>query len=128
MRLSAKIIKNFANVNQFSYANEWQIRQGEPNTLYFQLVDLDQDGLRHMPLDPAASVQVIFPSVNTSAVVTKVASQASNLDGSLWQVSLLDSEKVYSGNVQFRLTENGVTRSFYVMDALKVEMLNEGGC
>jgi hypothetical protein len=43
-------------------------------------------------------------------------------------VSLLDSEKVFSGNVQFKFTENGVTRSFYVMDALKVELLNEGGC
>ena len=128
MRLSAKLIKNFANINQFAYANEWQIRQSEPNTLYFQLVDLDQDGLRHMPLDPASSVQVIFPNTNTSSVLTKVASQPSALDGSIWQVSLLDSEKVFSGNVQFKLTENGVTRSFYVMDALKVELLNEGGC
>lgn len=48
MRLSAQAIINYANVNQFSYANQWIVQAGGQNTLYFQLVDLDQAGLRYV--------------------------------------------------------------------------------
>jgi hypothetical protein len=43
VRLSANLIVNFANINQFAFTNQWQIRAAEPNTLYFQIVDLDQN-------------------------------------------------------------------------------------
>jgi hypothetical protein len=128
VRLSARLIKNYANINQFDYATEWNARQDEPNSFYFQLVDLDQDGLRYMPTDPSYSVQVIFPAVNPAKVLTKNASQLSTFDRSIWKVDLGSTEVPFSGNVQFAITEGSVTRRFYVMDALRVEKLNEGGC
>jgi hypothetical protein len=32
----------------FSYGNQWTVRQGDPNTLYFQIVDLDQSSLANI--------------------------------------------------------------------------------
>lgn len=42
MRLSARAIINYANINSFAYANQWIVRQGDTNQLYFQIIDLDQ--------------------------------------------------------------------------------------
>jgi hypothetical protein len=42
MRLSARAIVNYANINSFSYVNQWIVNSGDPLMLYFQLVDLDQ--------------------------------------------------------------------------------------
>jgi hypothetical protein len=128
VRLSAQILKNFQNVNSFQKASEWTIRLDEPNTLYFQLIDLDQDGLRYIPTGASPSVQVVFPAVNPNNVITKTATAVSTLDGSLWKVDLLSTEKPSSGNVQFILTEGGVVRRFVVMQGLIVEMFNQGGC
>jgi len=128
MRLSVKPLKNFQNVNSFDFATEWNVRLDEPNTLYFQLVDLDQDGLRYIPTGAMPSMQVIFPAVISTNTITKSATQVSALDGSLWSVSLLETEKPSSGNVQFTLTEGGVTRRFVLLQGLVVELFNQGGC
>lgn len=129
VRLYAKPIKNFANINQFDYATEWFIRNGEENILYFQLVDQDQDGLRYIPTDASYSVNVTFPSLDDAGIITKVASQANALDRSIWSVSLLDTDKVFSGNVKISLTEGGVTKNLVLFDGLSVENPDEvGGC
>lgn len=128
MRLSAQTLKNFQNINSFQKSSEWTIRHDEPNSLYFQLVDLDQEGLRYIPTGSSPSVQVIFPAVNSANIITKTATQVSVLDGSLWKVDLLDTEKPSSGNVQFVITEGGVSRRFVVLQGLVVEMFNQGGC
>lgn len=128
MRLSAKPIKNFANINQFDYSTEWAIRKDEPNTLYFQLVDLDQEGLRYLPTDVAYSVQVTFPALNATNTLVKTATQVDALDRSIWRVSLLSTDVPASGNVQVALTEAGVTRRLVILDGIAVENINNGGC
>lgn len=128
MRLSAQTIKNFQNINSFQKSSEWTIRHDEPNSLYFQLVDLDQDGLRYIPTGSSPSVQVVFPAVNSANVITKTATAVSALDGSLWKVDLLETEKPSSGNVQMILTEGGITRRFVILQGLVIEMFNQGGC
>lgn len=127
MRLSAKIIKNFFGINQFTYGSEWSIREGEPNTLYFQLVDLDQEGLRYLP-SSGSSVVVTFPALNSANELVKSAVQASVDDKSVWKVDLTASEKPYSGNVKVALTESGVTKRFNILQGLIVESLDVGGC
>jgi hypothetical protein len=128
MRLSARTIKNFNNVNSFDYSTEWNIRAGEANTLYFQLVDLDQDGLRYMPTNASCSVQLTFPALNPLNVIVKPATQADPLDRSVWKVSLSDTEVPSSGNVQLSLTEGGVVKKASLLDAIVVEKINNGGC
>lgn len=128
MRLYAKPIKNFANINQFDYATEWNVRKDEDNSLYFQLVDLDQDGLRYLPTDPSYSVVVTFPSLNTAGTLVKSAVQASPLDNSIWRVDLSSTEVPFSGNVQFALTEGTKVRRFSLIDGIVVEGVDNGGC
>lgn len=128
MRLSAQILKNFQNLNSFDKATEWNIRQDESTDLYFQTVDLDQDSLRYIPTGSVVTVSVTFPAVNPANVVTKTAVLVNSLDKSLWKVTLLPNEKPSTGNVQFSITEDGVTRRFPVNQAVVVEMLNQGGC
>jgi hypothetical protein len=48
MRLSAQVITVYCNINMFTYGTEWIIRAGDPNTLYFQIVDLDQTTLANI--------------------------------------------------------------------------------
>lgn len=128
MRLSAKALINYGSVNQFDYANQWIIRANEPNTLYFQLVDLDQDELRYMAgISLAAGVVVTFPSVDDAQVIVANAVQETN-DKSIWKVVLSSIQKPNSGSVVFALTEGTVTRKFSVLNLISVEYLNEGSC
>src|SRR5580704_7056438 len=41
MRLSANLIRSYENINSFTYGN-WAINSNESQSLYFQIVDLDQ--------------------------------------------------------------------------------------
>lgn len=66
MRISAKAVLNYTDINHFVYGNQWIVRAGDPNTLYFQLVDLDQAGLRYMTgvgsANQPVTVTVTFPT------------------------------------------------------------------
>ncbi len=129
MRLSAKIIKNYTSINNFEYDSQWLIRAEEPNTLYFQLIDLDQDGLRYMPSGTPLQVSVIFPSIDSAQVITAIATQASILDPSIWCVSINETQSPNSGNVRFELIEGSVTRRFNVIGGMSVEFpINDGAC
>jgi hypothetical protein len=128
MRLSAKAITTFNGINSFVLGTQWQIRAGEPNTLYFQLVDLDQANLRYIP-NAGATMVVTFPSIDDSAVINVNASQVDAADGSLWSVNLTALQAPFSGNVVFALTEGSVTRRFSVLNAISVEYpTNNGSC
>lgn len=66
MRISAKAIINYSDINSFSFANQWSINEGDSSNLYFQLVDLDRSGLRYLlgigSSNQPYSVNVTFPS------------------------------------------------------------------
>ena len=132
MRLSAKPIISWCNVNMFSYGNQWTVRAGDPLTLYFQLVDLDQGpyavignlnlyqnsgvltgttGLRYVAgvgANAPASLVVTFPSTDSSRVITANATQDPN-DGSIWSITIpapaVGAPVPNSGNVIFALSE-----------------------
>lgn len=127
MLLSIKPLKKFNNINSFEYATEWNTRAGDPNRIYFQLYDMEED-LRYIPTDSSYSVAVTFPSVIPGQAVTKTASQASPLDRSIWYVDILASDKIYSGSIRVELIEGGVSKKFSVLDAMIVEPINQGGC
>jgi hypothetical protein len=132
MLLSAKPILTYANTNQFSYGNQWTIRQGDPNILYFQVVDKDQSDLRYMVgvgvSNIPASINVIFPSIDDSKIITIVATQADASDPSIWKISILSTQSPFSGNVKFSVTEGSNTRSFSVLNMLNVELVDNGSC
>lgn len=128
MRLSAKALVNFSDVNHFSQGNEWNIRSGEPNTLYFQLVDLDQANLRYISLADGVTMAVTFPSLDDASVITVAATQET-ADPSIWTVALTADQVPESGNVQFAITEGAVVRRFSVINLMAVEdPINDGSC
>ncbi len=132
MRLSARPITTYNTVNSYSFGNQWQIRSGEPNTLYFQLVDLDQlDGKTPLRRIPAvgATMQIKFPSIDDDQTILVTAAQVSASDTSLWSIPLTAVQTPASGNVIFYLTESAVIRSFSVVNMLVVEYPgSEGSC
>jgi hypothetical protein len=146
MRLSCDFIVNYANVNQFAFQDQWKIRAGDPVTLYFQLIDLDQPaagcncsslsgtGLRYIAgvglVSPAVpNIIVSFPSIDNSKVLQLIATQVSPLDGSIWAITLAPTQVPGSGNVLFQVNEGTATRTFSKMNAMAVELPgSSGGC
>lgn len=139
MRLSAKVVKNYASINNFSFANQWTIRANEANTLYFQLVDLDmtdcttKQPLRYIPIGCGTSpvvppsVSVTFPSIDDNDVLTIAATQVDGADGSLWKVDLTALQTPKSGNVIFNVVSECTPRAFGVMNTLVVEYPGDDG-
>lgn len=136
-RISAKPIVNYANINNFDFGNQWTIRAGDPNTLYFQLVDLDitdstpcKAALRYMPqpVSPPAIITVTFPSIDDDTQIQVNATQVAG-DASIWMVSLTPAQIPGSGAVQFALNVDGVIRRFGVLGMISVEYPdNDGSC
>lgn len=153
MRLSARPLLNYTNVNNFSYGNQWIIRAGDPNTLYFQIVDLDQGpanvigridpifgansslsgniGLRYMAgvgsSNQPASITVTFPSIDDTQIINAPAIQDPN-DKSIWSVTLGQNQKPNSGNVQFAVAEGSSIRRFSALSLISVEYVSNGAC
>ena len=153
-KLSANLIKSYNSINSFVFG-DWFIRANEPNTLYFQIVDLDQvpwivhqntswpgivqitddhNALRYLTGQGVGTTPVVvtvtFPSMdcNSSAlVITATAVDAA--DASLFKVDLTALQVPGSGNVIFSVQEGTVTRKFLVMDGISVEnVLSSGQC
>lgn len=102
--------------------------QGEQNSLYFQLVDLDQAELRYMPAG-SPTLSVIFPAINSVNVLTIPATVANAADPSIWKIDLLATQIPSTGNVQFAITEAGVTKRFVLQQGIMVHSFsNQGGC
>lgn len=144
MQLSSKAIVTFGNINVFQYGNQWTVRSGDPLTLYFQLVDLDQGvptqnnslftglsavgnlyGLRYLAglggANQPYSLNVTFPSIDDTKTITVAATQVDASDSSIWKVSLTANQLPASGNVQFALTEGTATRRWFAMNFIAVQ-------
>lgn len=154
MRLSAKPIINYCNVNDYTFGNQWIIRAGDPNTLYFQILDIDKAisgngqgfgifsgitpvgtvaGLRYLlgigVSNQPYGIVVTFPSIDDASVITANAVQADPNDSSIWKVSLSASQRPAGGNVQFAIQEGSNIRRFSVMNMLGVEdPTDDGSC
>lgn len=129
-KLSAKTLINFQNVNSYTTANQWTVRSGDTSTvLYFQLVDLDQAGLRYMAGVGASNqptqVQVTFPSIDDTEKFTLIATQQT-YDDSIFSVTIPQTNTPQSGNVFFTVYQGNNINSFMVIQMLVVEFLNEG--
>jgi PDZ domain-containing secreted protein len=129
MKLSAKFLKNVANVNTFQYADQWDMAEGSAQRLYFQIVDKLKDDLRYMSQATVIdSVTVTFLSIDDDAEIVKTAVQPFADDKSIWYIDLTAAEVPNSGAVKFSITEDGVTKTFRVAQAIVVDLLEAGGC
>lgn len=155
MRLTSTPIINFCNINDFQTASQWTIRATDPNTLYYQLFDLDNTnttpfnalnngffnaaiqtfpqrflagvGVSNQPF----SMTVTFPSLDPSRTFTFNATPDPN-DASVWSITLPGYSSAAiapaSGNVMFSLTQGTKTVTWTVTNMVAVEMTNQGCC
>ena len=128
MKLSAKFLKNVADVNCFQYVTQWDISEGSAQRLYFQVVDKLKEDLRYLSQATATSIDVIFLSVESDEEITKTATQAFADDKSIWYIDLAADEVPNSGAVKFIITEDGDEKKFKVEQAIVVDLLDDGGC
>lgn len=111
MLLSARTLKDVANVNSFEYAQQFSWTEGDALTVYFQLIDaaldtahegFDPAGRRYMP--PATTtLQVKFENIDDARTVTRMATQPFPEDASIWAVQILATDRL-RGTPQMRLT------------------------
>ena len=157
MRLTSVPIINFSNINSFQESSQWTIRASDPNTLYFQLFDLDNTVSTQSPFSALnggffnAAIQtypqrflagvgssnqpftmtVTFPSLSVGRTLTYTATPDPN-DASVWSFSLPGYANVgygpSSGNVVFSLTQGINTWTWTVQNMLAVELTNQGCC
>jgi len=131
MRLSALPIINYQGVNSFCTGNQWTIRSGDPNTLYFQLIDLDAScggncGCPQRYIPAAGSILVVtFPSIDCMSTIQITATQNA-MDGSIWSIPITAAQRPAGGAVKFSLTSAPNTWNFSVINLLCVEPINGG--
>lgn len=140
MRLNAKILKNVANINQWEYTDSAHVQEGQINEIYFQLVDFDKIHaaekskalpdfpLRYIPQGSIVSASVIFPDINPEVEFSAIAAQPFPDDKSIFKVVLAPSQVPNSGSIRIILIEDGNEKSFILKNAIKVSILNTGGC
>ena len=142
MRLSAKILKNVNNVNSWIYTSQAYLSQGSANSMFVQLVDLDQSNdptneksvafpqspIRYMPLGTVLALEATFPNLEDEVRFTVIGSQPFPQDRSIWKFDITSLQNPSSGAVEFKFTEDGVVKTFLVKAAISVNDLNVGGC
>lgn len=140
MRLNAKILKNVAGVNNWAYANQASVQEGQANEIYFQIVDWDQipgtdksialpdAPLRYIPQGTVVTLSASFPSIDSAQEFSVVGTQPFPDDKSIWKVTLLSNQVPKSGNFKIKLTEDGNSKNILAKNALSVDLLNVGSC
>lgn len=141
MRLNIKMIKNVANVNQWEYANEAYIQEGQANEFYFQIVDLDKTPenksrvgifpeypMRYISQATSFSVSVTFESIDDAQEFSVNATQPFVDDRSICKVSLSASQSPKAGSIKVSITEDGVVKTFIAKATISVDYLNIGSC
>jgi hypothetical protein len=131
VKLSARVLKNVDGLNAWAHTDQWTIREtdgvGESVSLYYQIVDLDREDIRHIP-SALAAAQVTFPNLDDDKVITLDASFPFADDRSIMKVDLSASQVPASGAVKFSLTDGGVTRTWSLQNAMRVEKTNSEIC
>jgi hypothetical protein len=132
MRLSARAIVGFQNINSFKYANQWIVNAGDQYTLYFQLIDLDAScdeacPLRYIPTGTPVQIRVHFASIDCAKAFTLIGNQDPT-DGSIFSVTVPATSTPQSGNVGFQLFQGNNINTFTVLQLIDVIYpMNQGG-
>lgn len=140
MKLNAKILKNVDNVNSWKYAAQSSIQEGQANSVYLQLVDLDkipgndkstvlpENPMRYISQATTLTVEATFSSIDDSGDIVVIGTQPFADDKSIWKISLSDTQLPKSGNFKLKVTEDGIDKQMLIKNSIVVDLLNIGGC
>ncbi len=133
MRLGIQLLNIGATLNDYDKKSFIEFAQGETVDVIFQLVNLDNAGLRYMPA-AGCTVFVEIPRypeyfgtisnqrTTSDYSVRRMATQAFADDRSIWKLSLsaLDTSNMMSSNMRVTVTEGGKISIALLPQALKV--------
>jgi hypothetical protein len=134
MNLGARLLTAVGSVNVFGYTTEVEATSGDAFDVYLQLIDRDQlkadagftpSGQRYMPA-VGATLQVTMPNLDSSKVVTRMATQPFAQDASIWKFSVLSTDPLDStASLKLVLNESGVIRTAFLQAVLLLDGIQE---
>lgn len=106
--LEARLLNSDATLNNFKEISQVQYVPGEVLKIVIQLMSPQLDGIRYMPADSGATVDMVFQQ-SDGTELTKAASLVNSLDRSIWTVTLTstESQAVIGSNIVAVLDELG---------------------
>lgn len=129
MLLSARFLNSVGNVNSFEYAEVAEFTEGDPTSVYFQLIDASLDkatrgfvpsGRRYVPA-VGATLSVVVESLDDAKLITRFATQPFATDGSIWRLDFMSSDTIRgTANLRLRLTEGSVVHTGLVKNGLRI--------
>lgn len=129
MLLSARILKDCANVNSFEYADSAQFTKGDVVDVFFQLIDSSLDtasenfippGRRYMPAT-GATVLATVENIDDAIKIVRPAVQAFATDGSIWKLSFFASDNIQgTANLRLVLTEGTKVTKGLLKNAFRI--------
>ena len=128
MRLTAIILENVANINNYDIVSEATLSDSGPNSFHIQIVNLSKHEIRYITQASSYSVTALFDDINDAEEFEISATQPFADDKSIWKISFSSSQIPNSGTFVIKLTEDGIDTKFKVVQSLIVELLNDGGC
>ena len=102
MLLSARILTNVADVNNFTYADNLSFTEGDAPIVILQLIDASRDtyadgympqGRRYIPAI-GATLEVTLGSIDSAKRVVRLATQPYAQDPSIWALQLFSTDSL----------------------------------
>ena len=126
MFLKIQMLANVANFNSFGFATEVRMTQGNAKTVYFRLVDSEQNetgtppGIRYIPAS-GATISIDFLNIDDSKKFSRAATNPFPEDTSIWAIDLLSTDPL-KGTVSLKvnLVEGLVSTSIFAKAVLLV--------
>jgi hypothetical protein len=128
MRLGFQVISNVQNVNSYWVPVSYTLYLGNPDTLYFQLVNLDiKDKYgNYQRFQPAtdAFITVQFNSIDSNHNLNKIAVQpfpislSTGCDPSIWDVPILAGDQIAFNSMVVTLVTGGQTYTLLPVNEL----------
>ncbi len=120
MLLTAQFLNNYVNVNSFDVGTYTTLTEGDSPTLYLQLVDATNDGLRYVPA-AGATLQVTIDNINNARRFVRFASQPATGDSSIWSFPILSTDGILGTvSLKLQLTEGAKVTNCILKAAIRV--------
>lgn len=110
MRLGIRMLNNISTLNNLIYVNQVRINPGENYTVYFQLVDLDQQDpyqqkapVRYIPII-GSTMNLNLTSINVLNNISKIPTNPFTDDRSIWSFNLASSDTQIAAGVNMSVT------------------------
>lgn len=122
MLLGLRILENVQSVNSFAEVPVARHTRGDLATVYFQLVDLNQGGVRYVPL-AGAIVKCTIENIDSNKQIKRFASQPFQSDDrSIWAVQFMQTDKIQgTANLRIQLIEGTIVHNGVARNVIRIE-------